>query len=111
MRFKFEIVRLFATIRIGIVSVALHDKHPLQLPLMVAHWPTSDEAALIDFLVEHKAEAGNGFSFKGATWQAAAVHMAAYTVRGDPKTDRVCKNKWARVRAGDFLPLCADHNI
>jgi hypothetical protein len=29
---------------------------------MVVHWTTSDEAALIDFLVEHKAEAGNGFT-------------------------------------------------
>ena len=85
--------------------MALHDKHLLLLPLMVAHWPTSDEAALINFLVEHKAEAGDGFSFKGATWNAAAVHMVAYTARGDPKTDHVCKNKWARVCAGDFISL------
>ena len=58
------------TIWILIVSIALCDKHPLLLPSMVAHWPTSDEAALIDFLVEHKAEASDGFSFKGATWPA-----------------------------------------
>jgi hypothetical protein len=75
------------------------------VPSMVAHWTTSDEAALIDHFVEHKAEAGDGFTFKGATWKAAAVHMVAYTARGDPKTDRVCKNKWARVRAGDLLFL------
>ena len=83
----------------------LCDKHPLLLPSMVAHWPTSNKATLIDFLVEHKAEVGDGFSFKDATWQAAAVHMAAYTVRGNPKTDCVCKNKWAQVHAGDFLSL------
>jgi hypothetical protein len=31
--------------------------------------------------------------------------MVAYTARGDPKTDRVCKNKWARVCAGDLPSL------
>jgi hypothetical protein len=75
------------------------------IPLMVAHWTTSDEAALINLLVKHKAEAGDGFTFKGPTWKAAAVHIVAYNVRGDPKTDCVCKNKWAWVGAGDLLFL------
>ena len=69
---------------------------------MVAHWPASDEAALIDFLVVRKAEAGDGFNFKAVTWQAAAIHMVAHTEKGDPKTARVCKNKWARVCACDL---------
>jgi hypothetical protein len=72
---------------------------------MVAHWTTSDEAALIDFLVEHKAEAGDGFTFKGPIWKAAAVHIVAYNVRGNPKTDHVCKNKWTWMHAGNLLFL------
>jgi len=82
---------------------------------MVAHWFTSDEAALIEFLITHKAEVGDGFNFKSVTWTAAAAHMVAYTERGDPKTSGVCKNKWARVCTGvlSFEPMlrCCDADI
>ncbi|KAF8487628.1 hypothetical protein F5888DRAFT_1624451 [Russula emetica] len=64
---------------------------------MVAHWHTSDEAALIEFLVKHKAQGGD-VNFKGVTWTAAATHMIPYTERGDPKTAAVCKNKWTRLK-------------
>jgi hypothetical protein len=64
---------------------------------MVAQWPTSDEVALIEFLVARKVEVGDGFNFKGVTWTAAAVHMVPYTKTGNPKTAGVCKNKWTRV--------------
>jgi hypothetical protein len=64
---------------------------------MGAHWFTSDEAALIEFLITHKAEVGDGFNFKAVTWTAAAAHMVAYTEKGDTKTAGVCKNKWTRV--------------
>ena len=69
---------------------------------MGAQWPTGDEATLIEFLVVCKAEAGDGFNFKGVTWQAAAVHMVAATEKGDPKTASVCKNKWAQMCASDL---------
>ena len=70
---------------------------------MGALWPTSDKAALIEFLIACKAEAGDGFNFKAVTWTAAAVHMVTYTEKGDPKTAGVCKNKWAWVCAGVHL--------
>jgi hypothetical protein len=54
----------------------------------------SDEAALISFLVAHKAEAGDGFNFKNPIWKATALHMVAYTEKGDPKIASACKNKW-----------------
>jgi hypothetical protein len=71
---------------------------------MVAHWVSSDEAALIDFLVARKEQVGDGFNFKNVTWTAAAAHMVAYTEKGGPKTAAVCKNKWARVCAS-VLPF------
>jgi hypothetical protein len=68
--------------------------------MMVAHWFSSDETALIDFLATRKSQVGDGFNFKGVTWAAATVHMVAYTARDDPKIAGVCKNKWFRVRTG-----------
>jgi len=61
---------------------------------MGTSWPASDEAALIEFLLTCKAEAGDGFNFKAVTWKAADAHMVAYTEKGDPKTALICKNKW-----------------
>ena len=71
---------------------------------MVAIWLSSDEAALIEFLLARKAMAGDGFNFKNATWTAAATYMVSYTEKGDPKTAPVCKNKWTRVCTG-VLPF------
>ena len=62
------------------------------------HWTTADETALIVFLDDHKSEAGDGMSFKMATWNAAAVSLAGQTTKGAPKDGLACKNKWARVR-------------
>src|ERR1700683_5574336 len=38
-------------------------------------WTVGEERCLIDFLSGHKAEAGDGASFKQATWNQAATHM------------------------------------
>ena len=57
---------------------------------MVAQWLSSEEAALIEFLVAHKIAAGDGFNFKCTTWTEAAVHMVTHTEEGDPKTVDVC---------------------
>ncbi len=70
---------------------------------MVTQWLTSDEAALINFLITRKAEVGDGFNFKGVTWTAAAAHMVAYAKKGGPKTAGVCKNKWSRVGTHVFF--------
>jgi hypothetical protein len=62
---------------------------------MGASWPASNKATLISFLVVHKAEAGDGFNIKNTIWKAAALHMVAYTEKGDLKIASACKNKWA----------------
>jgi hypothetical protein len=62
-----------------------------------ASWSIEDEDALIQFLVEHRAEAGNGFNFKTKTFNAASIVVNAMRTKGGTKTWRVCKNKWTQV--------------
>lgn len=63
-----------------------------------AYWTTSEEVALIDFLVDHKAEAGDGCSFKETTFQKAVKHIAHLLNRGASKTAKSCGNKYSAVR-------------
>ena len=39
-------------------------------------WSIQEEGELIDFLSNHKAEAGDGANFKQAIWTQAATHMS-----------------------------------
>ena len=63
-----------------------------------ADWSQEDEKILIAFLLDHKASAGDGGTFKKPTWIAAAAHMAQSHTKGGPKTWESCKGKWDRVR-------------
>jgi hypothetical protein len=58
---------------------------------------TTDEDELITFLVEHKAAAGDGGSFKKMTWTADSVHMKQFIMKGGVKMVEACKNKWSQV--------------
>ena len=69
-----------------------------------ADWSSRDEEILITFLVDRKASAGDGGTFKKPTWVAAAAHMAQYHTKGGPKTWESCKGKWDRVRRFSPLP-------
>jgi hypothetical protein len=60
-----------------------------------ALWTVDDETVLIDYLDEHQAEAGDGLSFKMATWNGAAVKVVESTTKGSPKDGTGCKNNWA----------------
>jgi hypothetical protein len=62
-----------------------------------AHWNTQEEAALIDYLLQHKAEAGDGGNFKSSGYNAAATHIAPLLTQGPVKTGKMCKMKWALV--------------
>lgn len=62
-----------------------------------AAWTQADESTLIWFLIEHKAEAGDGMNFKAQTWKAAAAELLKSTSKGAPKTAASCKSKWQRV--------------
>ena len=61
-------------------------------------WSAKDEIALINFLIEHKAEAGDSATFKSVVWDAASQLLKKSRVKGGPKTSKVCSDKWTRVR-------------
>ena len=62
-----------------------------------AHWTPKEELAFINFLVEHKSEAGDGRNFKVATFQKAEAHLAPLLERGAIKTQKSCRNKYSAV--------------
>jgi hypothetical protein len=67
-----------------------------------AQWSEADEIALIEYITEHKAEAGDGMKFKGAFWTGAAKEMLAHSSLGGVKTAAGCSSKWDRVRTKLF---------
>src|SRR5271170_133672 len=62
-----------------------------------ATWTDADESALLAFLLDHKAEAGDGANFKQTTWNEAAIKLGERPYKGGAKTANSCKNKWAKV--------------
>ncbi|KAF8877642.1 hypothetical protein BD779DRAFT_1389539, partial [Infundibulicybe gibba] len=63
-----------------------------------AHWTQDDETRLIAYLLEHKSEAGDGFSFKNTTWNGASTELNKHITKGGFKTAMSCKNKWGKFR-------------
>ncbi|KAJ8519776.1 hypothetical protein ONZ45_g3305 [Pleurotus djamor] len=63
-----------------------------------AYWTREDEFKLLHYLVDHKAEAGDGGSFPMSVFSGASLVLDADVVRGGPKTAMVCKNKWQALR-------------
>ncbi|KAF8578457.1 hypothetical protein K439DRAFT_1264542, partial [Ramaria rubella] len=61
-------------------------------------WNTALLDALVDFLIEHKAEAGDGGNFPDTVWNQAAQLMALYHVRGAVKSAKACKGKWSQLK-------------
>ena len=61
------------------------------------HWTDADKLAFINFLLDHKAEAGDGGSFKANMWNVAAAEMLKHTTKGDTKVAGQCKAKYVVV--------------
>lgn len=64
-----------------------------------AQWTEADEIALIDYIMEHKAEAGDAMKFKSSFWSGAAKEMLLHSAFGGVKTPQGCSSKWDRVRS------------
>jgi hypothetical protein len=62
-----------------------------------AQWNEQEVTALLEYLNGHKAEAGDGGSFKMSTLNAAATHIQQHLTQGPVKTGRMCKTKWTAV--------------
>jgi hypothetical protein len=63
-----------------------------------AYWSADDEIFFATFLLEHKAEAGDGANFKNKTFADAGKELDARKKKGGSKTVDACKSKWSRVR-------------
>ena len=62
-----------------------------------AHWTPKEELALIEFLIENKAKAGDGCNFKAATFQKVTKAIAPLLHHGAVKTAKACGNKYCAV--------------
>ncbi|KAI6031185.1 hypothetical protein BKA83DRAFT_4004025, partial [Pisolithus microcarpus] len=62
-----------------------------------ASWTDADVNVLLDLAIAHKASAGEGMNFKATFWNTASAALSN-PARGGPKTARVCKEKWKRLR-------------
>jgi len=61
-----------------------------------ANWKDQEVSALVDYLLEHKAEAGDGGNFKESTFTRAAAHINDLQL-GVAKTTKQCHSKWSWV--------------
>ena len=63
-----------------------------------AQWSEADKITLIEYITEHKDEAGDGMKFKSSFWTGAAKMMVSHSSLGGVKTSQGCSSKWDRVR-------------
>jgi len=64
---------------------------------MNAVWNPEDEDFLVAYLVEHRAEFGDGSNPKEKTWEAISRLLSDIRVKGGPKTVNSCKRKYSQV--------------
>jgi hypothetical protein len=62
-----------------------------------AKWNDQETAELVQYLWEHRAEGGDGSTFKASTIKAAAEHIAPYRTSGPVKTTKNLQTKWTAV--------------
>jgi hypothetical protein len=63
------------------------------------HRTEADKLAFINFLLDHKAEAGDGGNFKSNIWNDVSVEMLKHTSKGCVKVASKCKAKYILVCA------------
>jgi hypothetical protein len=89
---------------------------PLE-PSGKAQWSEADEIALIEYITDHRAEAGDGMKFKASFWTGAAKEMLAHSNSGGTKTPAGCSSKWDRVCTNivlsiyPLMPICSSRNL
>jgi hypothetical protein len=69
----------------------------MQSVSLKARWTNPEVNALVDFLVEHHSEGGDGGNFKNVTFQAVVAHLRPLLEGGKPKDVKSIKYKWAQV--------------
>ncbi|KAI6118293.1 hypothetical protein F5141DRAFT_1061913 [Pisolithus sp. B1] len=61
-----------------------------------ASWNEQEVSALIHYLHQHQAEAGDNGNFKSPTYNTAADHITQYLTSRPPKTAAMVRNKFER---------------
>lgn len=75
-------------------------------------WSDADIEALISFLWDKRATAGDGMSFKLNIWNEAALKVSTVLdKKGGKKTYGSCKSKWAKVRGSLSVDISAHRAI
>ena len=73
-----------------------------------AQWSEADEIALIDYIANSKAKAGDGMKFKTSFWSDAKA-MLAHSESGGTKTAAGCAAKWDWVSPNPLF--CAIYQL
>ena len=96
--------RVLKSTVIGFVVICL--RYTIQLMSSVVHttgraetakWNAAEEDALLDYLIEHKAGAGDGGVPKEATFNGAAAAIAHLRTSGAAKTGKICRSNFNGV--------------
>lgn len=72
---------------------------------VVARWTIEETSRLIEYLITHRAEGGDGMGFKQATFAGASTHLQGPPdgvlkenyVAGTGRDWQSCKNKWTKT--------------
>ncbi|KAF8581326.1 hypothetical protein K439DRAFT_1619113 [Ramaria rubella] len=76
-------------------SVQAPSNRSIETPVQ---WLPDNLTAFIDFLIDHKVEAGNGLNFKPVIWTKAVKYMINHTSLGGVKTPNACRTKWGHLK-------------
>ena len=68
-----------------------------------ARWRDNEITAFLQYLLDHRAEGGDGATFKTSTFTAAAASIAHLHQTGGNKTAEKCRGKWNSVRYLDHV--------
>jgi hypothetical protein len=90
------------------VLVALEDQEAQEAQAAKAVWSAEETTALIDYLYEHRPQAGNGGNFKTASFTAAAEAISPLLKYGPEKTGKICRRKWSSV-SGFLCAFCSPY--
>ncbi|KAF8576712.1 hypothetical protein K439DRAFT_1622647 [Ramaria rubella] len=76
-----------------------------------AAWVLEDDIVLINLLIDHKAEAGEGGNFKKSTWMAVAGVMVDWPSTRGLKTWEAFRSRWIKLRKDYNLALQLKQNL
>jgi len=88
-------------------AASTNNAEALSTGSVVAHWTVEETSCLIEYLIIHCAEGGDGTGFKQATFTGASAHLHEppdgvlkenYVV-GTGRDWQSCKNKWINVHS------------